>query len=117
MVLDESLNFSEQHLPASLQNRRTIQAHGPQHSETQKLGIKMHLAANTIQADILCTISIPFTAESGLVLPLTIGSLSLKLQNSEFLIAADPQFHEGLRFCPTCTRLAMGIKCNNTGGV
>lgn len=51
VALDESLNFSEQHLSASPQSGRIIQAHGPRCAETQKRGSKRHLAANETEAD------------------------------------------------------------------
>lgn len=109
------LNFPEQHRSVSPHDGRTTQAHSPRHSGTQRLGLKMPmpLAASATQADILCAIFVPFAADSGLVLPPNTGSLSLKLQTSEFQTATGPQCHQGLWFRPTCTRVAMGIKCDN----
>lgn len=100
----------EQHLSASLQNGRIIQAHDPRRSAT-KLGTQTHWAANVTGAEIPCTIFTLHNFQSclGWCCPRchegqNIRYLSLKLQTSEFQNTAGPRVSsKGPWFCPYCT--------------
>ena len=111
VALGESLNSLRDHLSAPLQNGRAIQAHGPRHSETQKLGTRTHLSADATQADTLCVTFTLHTRRCSLEWRCprchkgwNIGCLSLKLQNSEFQITSGPRVSDkALWSCPTGT--------------